>query len=163
MWSTTKAYVGSVGGQRGSYQANKAQRLSEEFSWPKSPAGQTGMLSIFSGKAKCNLSVSVVDAGQSTNSGRATGTDMYEEFEAVTKRKVPLSREHCLLKIDELWTKLKGANEEIVLLKAEVKQKDEELSVKETKLRGYAMRNVDLERKLQQQQQGNFKAFLIFM
>ena len=105
--------------------------------------------------------VFVVDAGQSTNSGRTTGTDVYEEFEAATKRRVPPSKELCLLKIDELWAKLKGANEEIVMLKAEVKQKDEELSVKENKLRGYAMRNVDLERKLQQQQQGNFKAFLI--
>ena len=51
VWSTTKEYVRSVGGQRGSYQANKAERLSEEFSWPKSPAGQTGKLSFSSGKA----------------------------------------------------------------------------------------------------------------
>ena len=104
--------------------------------------------------------VLVVVAGQSTSSGRATGTDVYEEFEAATKRRVPLSKELCLLKIDELRTKLKSANEEIVMLKAEVKKKDEELSVKENKLRGYAMRSVDLERRLQQQHQGNF---LIYM
>jgi hypothetical protein len=37
VWTDTKAYVRSVSGHGGSYQTNKAQRLSEEFSWPEDP------------------------------------------------------------------------------------------------------------------------------
>ena len=42
VWSEAKDYVGKVGGPRGSYQANKAKRLSEDFSWPETPVCSSG-------------------------------------------------------------------------------------------------------------------------
>ena len=43
VWSEAKDYVRKVGGHKGSYQANKAERLSEDFSWPDSPSCHSGM------------------------------------------------------------------------------------------------------------------------
>ena len=37
-----KEYVRKVGGRGASYKVNKAQRLSEEFSWPEKEPDQSG-------------------------------------------------------------------------------------------------------------------------
>ena len=63
-----------------------------------------------------------------------------------------------MVKLDELRAKLLEANEEISKLSEKIKEQDEDLRGKERKVRSYAMRNIELERKLQQQQdlgQGN--------
>jgi chromosome segregation ATPase len=68
-----------------------------------------------------------------------------------------LSKEHLLVKLNEVRAKLMEANEKVSVLVAKVAEQDQELGDKEKKLRSYAMRNVELERKLQQQrlEQGN--------
>ena len=63
-----------------------------------------------------------------------------------------------MVKVDELRAKLMAANEKISELSQKIKEQDEDLRGKERKVRSYAMRNIELERKLQQQQdlgQGN--------
>ena len=58
-----------------------------------------------------------------------------------------------MLKLDELRAKLMAANEKISELSEKIKKQDEDLRGKERKVRSYAMRTIQLERKLQQQQQ----------
>ena len=41
-WTDMKEYIRKVGGRGASYQVNKAQRLSEEFSWPETQSVQPG-------------------------------------------------------------------------------------------------------------------------
>ena len=64
-----------------------------------------------------------------------------------------MSKEDLLLKVEELREKLFAGNEKIAKLSKKVEEQAVELRHKERQLRSYAMRNVELERKLQQQQE----------
>ena len=90
--------------------------------------------------------------GNSSSSGRATGTDLFEDFECLARPRVSLSKEYLLVKVEELRKKLFAGNEQIQKLTNKVEEKAAELRHKERQIRSFAMRNVELERKLQQQQ-----------
>ena len=90
--------------------------------------------------------------GNSSSSGRATGTDLFEDFECLARPRVSLSKEDLLVKVEELRKKLFAGNEQIHKLTNKLEEKAAELRDKERQIRSFAMRNVELERKLQQQE-----------
>ena len=55
IWTDSKEYVRRVTGAKGTYQANKALRLSEEFRWPDTSPSYPGVF-IFYGSANNILS-----------------------------------------------------------------------------------------------------------
>ena len=91
----------------------------------------------------------VIGLGQSTNAGRATGTAMYDEFDCPAPKKVPLSQDHFLTKLDTLRDELKAANEQISQLMNKVN--DQELLIKEktSLLRSSSKKIADLQRQVQ--------------
>ena len=103
---------------------------------------------MFSGKAlkiflNLLLITVILGAGQSTSSGRATGTRNYEEFESTAAKRLPLTEEHFIEKLANTRAELKAAN----LAKAELATK---LKDKEFEIRSYAKKVTDLERRVQQ-------------
>ena len=54
VWTDKKEYVRKVTGHGGSYQVNKAKRMSESFPWPGSPV-ETGICYLIMNFAKLSL------------------------------------------------------------------------------------------------------------
>ena len=69
----------------------------------------------------------------------------------------PLTRDQLLIKLEEVGSKLDAANLKITELASKVDEQDEELRDNEKRIRSYARRTVELERKLQNQmmEEGN--------
>ena len=129
LWTTSKDYIRSVSGKHGAYQENKALRRSEEFKWPSSPPGQQG-------------------SGLVTSSGRASGSDRYQEFECPAPKRIPVTEEHLIHKLENVRSQLNDAYAEIAALSAKVEEQNGEMKVQGQKIRSAAKRIVDLQRRV---------------
>ena len=156
IWTDSKEYVRRVTGAKGTYQANKALRLSEEFRWPDTSPSYPGVF-IFYGSANNILSNDknsdinkdiVKGLGQSTNAGRATGTAEYDDFDCPAPKKLPLTQDHFLTKLDTMRDMLKAANEEISHLLTKVNDQELLLQEKTSLLRSSSKKIADLQRKV---------------
>ena len=90
-----------------------------------------------------------------TSSGRATGaTVAEEETEDPRIQRVEATKEDLIAKVNELREKLMDAHERISELTDQVTKQGEELSDKENRLRSLAMRNIVLERRAREYEEG---------
>ena len=96
-----------------------------------------------------NLKVLISGVGQATTSGRTTGTAQFEEFECPAAKRVPLSQDHFIQKLDDVRSKLKTANEEVSKLLETVKEKDLVIKEKTSLIRSSSKKIVDLQRQVQ--------------
>ena len=92
----------------------------------------------------------------STFSGRASGTivAMEDTEDSLRNKKVHLTKEDLIEKIDELRENLFSAHEKISELTEKVIKQGEELRDKEKRLRSYAARNTVLEGRLREYEEG---------
>ena len=59
IWTANKEYVRKVTGAKGTYQANKALRLSEEFKWPDISPSYPGVCIFYSKLCSDQQSISI--------------------------------------------------------------------------------------------------------
>ena len=79
-----------------------------------------------------------------------TGTVQYEEFECPDPKRVPLSHDHFIKKLNDVRSKLKTANEEVSKLLETVKEQDLVIKEKTSLIRSSSKKIVDLQRQVQQ-------------